>query len=55
MEDCQAVFDVDFDHTKECAFTECHECHRGFCITCQTFWHPGKQWMKQMIQIRLTI
>lgn len=41
MEDCSAVFDVDMDHTKQCAFTECHECHRGFCITCQTSWHPG--------------
>ncbi|KAG2205271.1 hypothetical protein INT47_009536 [Mucor saturninus] len=42
MENCHAVFDVDFDYTKQCTFAECHECHRGFCITCQTIWHPGK-------------
>jgi hypothetical protein len=41
MEDCGAVFDVDDEYTKCCTFTECIECHRGFCITCQSPWHPG--------------
>lgn len=41
MEDCNAIFDADKESTKECNFTECYECHRGFCMTCQTAWHPG--------------
>lgn len=41
MEGCEAVFDVDETFTKTCNFTECQECHRGFCLTCQTPWHPS--------------
>ncbi|GAA5799692.1 hypothetical protein HPULCUR_005109 [Helicostylum pulchrum] len=40
MENCKAIFDADTKLTKECKFTECYECHRGFCMTCQTAWHP---------------
>lgn len=27
--------------TYQCTFTECALCHIGFCITCETPWHPG--------------
>ncbi|KAI7902707.1 uncharacterized protein BX663DRAFT_454807 [Cokeromyces recurvatus] len=41
FKECGAVFDADIQYTKTCTFTECYECHRGFCIACQTAWHPG--------------
>lgn len=38
---CTGVFDAEDDHTKQCTFAECYQCHKGLCITCQTVWHPG--------------
>ncbi|KAI8376389.1 uncharacterized protein BYT42DRAFT_574421 [Radiomyces spectabilis] len=41
--DCQAVHDLDpEEHLGRSRFGECMECHRGFCIACQTTWHPYK-------------
>lgn len=37
---CTGVFDAEDDHTKQCTFAECYQCHKGLCITCQTVWHP---------------
>lgn len=42
MTGCHGVFDVDETLLKQCTFTECLECRRGFCIACQKPWHPGK-------------
>lgn len=41
MPGCVAIFDVDDSFTRQCAFAECYECHRGFCVACQSPWHPG--------------
>ncbi|KAI8973945.1 hypothetical protein BDB01DRAFT_808183 [Pilobolus umbonatus] len=40
--DCSGVFDADINDMKHCIFTECYECHRGFCLACQKSWHPGE-------------
>jgi hypothetical protein len=41
MKDCKALFDAEEKDIKQCVFTECYECHRGFCMACQENWHPG--------------
>ncbi|KAI9340962.1 hypothetical protein BD770DRAFT_414929 [Pilaira anomala] len=41
MDDCKAIFDANIKDVKQCTFTECYECHRGFCMACQEKWHPG--------------
>lgn len=45
MENCNGVFDVDEVLTRRCTFSECYECHRGFCLACQKAWHPGKAFL----------
>ncbi|KAI8080943.1 hypothetical protein BDF21DRAFT_462615 [Thamnidium elegans] len=40
-ENCKAIFDANIKDIKQCTFTECYECHRGFCMACQEKWHPG--------------
>lgn len=42
MQGCGAVFDADRALLNHCTFSECYECHKGFCMTCQTPWHTGK-------------
>ncbi|KAI8890042.1 hypothetical protein K501DRAFT_237726 [Backusella circina FSU 941] len=42
FENCKAIFDADTELTKQCTFTECYECHRGFCMACINKWHPGE-------------
>ncbi|KAI8370302.1 hypothetical protein BD560DRAFT_370324, partial [Blakeslea trispora] len=39
--DCKAVFDTSTKSIRQCTFSECYECRRGFCIACQNHWHPG--------------
>ncbi|KAI9273207.1 hypothetical protein EDC94DRAFT_580182 [Helicostylum pulchrum] len=39
---CGALFDADRALLNHCTFSECYECHKGFCMTCQTPWHPEK-------------
>ncbi|KAI9485628.1 MAG: hypothetical protein EXX96DRAFT_625305 [Benjaminiella poitrasii] len=41
FKNCGAIFDADIQYTRTCTFTECYECRRGFCIACQSSWHPG--------------
>ncbi|KAI8080942.1 hypothetical protein BDF21DRAFT_462614 [Thamnidium elegans] len=40
MQGCGAVFDAEKALLVHCTFSECYECHKGFCMTCQTPWHP---------------
>ncbi|KAI8369107.1 hypothetical protein EDC96DRAFT_606992 [Choanephora cucurbitarum] len=42
FEDCKALFDASPELMKQCAFSECYECRRGFCVACQNHWHPGE-------------
>ncbi|KAI9273538.1 hypothetical protein EDC94DRAFT_595187 [Helicostylum pulchrum] len=39
---CRAIFEVDEKNLKQCTFTVCYECRRGFCSACQKSWHPGE-------------
>lgn len=48
---CTGVFDAEDDHTKQCTFAECYQCHKGLCITCQTAWHPGKYCYNEMLAL----
>ncbi|KAG2212717.1 hypothetical protein INT47_000694 [Mucor saturninus] len=42
MPGCVAMFDVHDSLTRQCTPVECYECHRGFCVACQSPWHPGE-------------
>ncbi|KAI8081250.1 hypothetical protein BDF21DRAFT_382677 [Thamnidium elegans] len=42
MSGCRAIFEVDEKSLKQCTFTVCYECRRGFCSACQKSWHPGE-------------
>ncbi|KAI9250598.1 hypothetical protein BY458DRAFT_524511 [Sporodiniella umbellata] len=39
---CGVSYDIGEEFLKECSFTSCLLCHRGFCTACQKPWHPGE-------------
>lgn len=41
MPNCTGLFDAPDLYTRQCTFVECYECLRGFCVACQSPWHPG--------------
>lgn len=43
MPDCKGIFDAKDEDIKQCIFTECMSCHKGFCMACQKNWHKGKK------------
>lgn len=41
MPGCTAVFDAHDTLTRQCRIVDCYQCNRGFCVACQSPWHPG--------------